>query len=419
MTLTAGANITITPSGNTLTIAASDTSGISRVVHDTTLAGDGTGAMPLGIAVPLNLTVATSSPAIFGTSATGPGVRGASPDGIGVLGTQGDIGSEITGKCGVGGIGDSVGVVGSGKLFGVEGSAREASDGGAGVVGNGGGGDGDSHAGVGVLGQGGSGEAAGGPDTSGGTGVVGNGGAHPTLGGDGVVGIGADAPSSGTNTGGNGVVGIGGDGAQGTGSHGTGGTAIMGFGGIGSDDAAEHAGYFEGNVVVTGQVSTSGGTLKIDHPLDPENKYLSQSIVESPDMKDIYDGVAVLDANGEATVELPEWFSALNRDFRYQLTSIGAPAPGLYVATEVADNRFGIAGGAPGMKVSWQLTGIRQDAYANAHRIPVEEDKPPQERGKYLHPKEFGQPESKGIEFARQQAMQPGKTPSNPQGDAP
>jgi len=159
------------------------------------------------------------------------------------------------------------------------------------------------------------------------------------------------------------------------------------------------AGKFNGNVTITGTVSKGGGSFKIDHPLDPENKYLYHSFVESPDMKDIYDGVVKLDSSGEATVQLPDWFGALNRDFRYLLTAIGAPSPTLYIAEEIADNRFKIAGGTPGMKVSWQVTGIRQDAYANKHRIPVEEAKSEAERGSYLHPDSFDQPEEKNVLF--------------------
>src|SRR5439155_22785461 len=108
----------------------------------------------------------------------------------------------------------------------------------------------------------------------------------------------------------------------------------------------------------------NGPTLntEIDHPLDPTNKYLNHSAVESSDMKDIYDGVAVLDAKGEAVVEMPNWFEALNKDFRYQLTCIGSFAQ-VYIAEEIHNNRFKIAGGKPGMKVSWQVTGTRHDPY--------------------------------------------------------
>ena len=146
-----------------------------------------------------------------------------------------------------------------------------------------------------------------------------------------------------------------------------------------------------GDVSITGTLSKGGGSFKIDHPLDPQNKYLSHSFVESPDMMNIYNGNVVLDEEGEAWVEMPAWFDALNRDFRYQLTCIGGQAL-VYVAEELADNRFKIAGGTAGLKVSWQVTGIRQDPYAEKHRIQVEEDKPTDERGTYLHPDAYHMP---------------------------
>jgi len=133
------------------------------------------------------------------------------------------------------------------------------------------------------------------------------------------------------------------------------------------------------NVTVNGTLSKSAGSFRIDDPIDPDNKYLYHSFVESPDMMDIYNGVVAVDEKGEATVTLPAWFEALNRDFRYQLTCIGGYAP-VYVASEVSGNQFRIAGGRPGLKISWQVTGIRHDSYANAHRIPVEEEKPVKER---------------------------------------
>jgi len=139
-----------------------------------------------------------------------------------------------------------------------------------------------------------------------------------------------------------------------------------------------------------GSCTKGGGSFKIDHPLDPTNKHLSHSFVESPDMMNVYNGNVVLDASGEGCVQLPAWFDALNRDFRYQLTCIGGFAP-VYVAEEIGNNQFRIAGGTSGLKVSWQVTGIRQDAWANANRIVVEEEKPLADRGQYLHPEAFGQ----------------------------
>ena len=162
-------------------------------------------------------------------------------------------------------------------------------------------------------------------------------------------------------------------------------------------------------MAVSGTLTKGSGTFKIDHPLDPENKYLSHSFVESPDMMNIYNGNVVLDRRGRATVTLPSYFEALNREFRYQLTAVGAPAT-LYVASEIEGNTFRVAGGRPGMKVSWQVTGVRRDAYAEAHRVKVEEEKPAEERGTYLHPEEFGQPAEKGVSQARRRARQPAET---------
>jgi len=161
-----------------------------------------------------------------------------------------------------------------------------------------------------------------------------------------------------------------------------------------------YAGLSDGNVFVVGNLAKIAGSFKIDHPLDPANKYLYHSFVESPDMMNIYNGVAILDASGEAVIQMPEWFGSLNRDFRYQLTCIGGFAP-VYIAEELANNQFKIGGGRNGIKISWQITGVRQDAWANAHRIPVEEMKSNRERGFYLAPELFGAPAEKSIAWAR------------------
>ena len=160
------------------------------------------------------------------------------------------------------------------------------------------------------------------------------------------------------------------------------------------------AGSFSGDVVVTGNLVAANKNFRIDHPLDPENKYLNHTSIESSEMLNLYTGNVKLDANGEATVQLAEWFSALNHDFRYTLTAIGAPGPNLYIAEEVNDNHFRIAGGLPGAKVSWTVTGTRHDAWANAHRVKTEEEKSEKERGYYLHPELFRQPAERGIGWA-------------------
>jgi hypothetical protein len=119
-------------------------------------------------------------------------------------------------------------------------------------------------------------------------------------------------------------------------------------------------------------------------------------------------GNVVTEANGYATVTLPEWFEALNRDFRYQLTCIGGFAP-VYVAEKVAGNRFKVAGGQPGLEVSRQVTGIRQDAWANAHRVPVEEEKPAEELGTYLAPEVWGLPEELGLPWQQEVGIRGGR----------
>lgn len=164
------------------------------------------------------------------------------------------------------------------------------------------------------------------------------------------------------------------------------------------------AGYFSGNVRVTGSIEKAGGSFRIDHPLDPENKYLLHSFVESPDMMNVYNGNVTLDGSGEAAVTLPEWFDALNTDYRYQLTAVGAPGPNLHISQEIAGNAFRIAGGSPGMKVSWQVTGVRNDAWARENRIPVEQFKEGVEQGTYLHPEAFGVSATRGVEAVEQQS---------------
>lgn len=175
--------------------------------------------------------------------------------------------------------------------------------------------------------------------------------------------------------------------------------------GVRGKSTSGFAGFFNGHVGITGNLTVNGslskgfGGFRIDHPLDPENKYLSHSFVESPDMLNIYNGNVTTDANGDVTVMLPYYFGALNQDFRYQLTVIGQFAQAI-VAEEIRNNQFTIKTSQPNVRVSWQVTGVRKDHFANMHRILVEEDKPADERGMYLHPKAHGKPETQSIEYA-------------------
>ncbi len=152
---------------------------------------------------------------------------------------------------------------------------------------------------------------------------------------------------------------------------------------------ANYAGYFAGNVHVTGTLSKSSGSFRIDHPLDPANKYLYHSFVESPDMMNIYNGNVVTDGNGDAIIVMPDYFDALNKDFRYQLTVIGVFAQAI-ISEELSGTQFAIRTDKPNVKVSWMVTGIRNDKYAAANRIQVEVDKDSREKGLYQHPEVYG-----------------------------
>jgi hypothetical protein len=168
---------------------------------------------------------------------------------------------------------------------------------------------------------------------------------------------------------------------------------------LGSVGIVNHMGQ-PGNLSVQGTLSKGAGTFQIDHPLDPENKYLYHSFVESPDMMNIYNGNIITDENGDAVVTMPDYFNALNSDFRYQLTVIGTFAQAI-VAEEMKGNRFAIKTNAANVKVSWQVTGVRNDAFARKNRVKVEVEKPEIERGYYLHADAFDQPLEKSIQFAR------------------
>jgi hypothetical protein len=154
-----------------------------------------------------------------------------------------------------------------------------------------------------------------------------------------------------------------------------------------------------GAVSITGTLSATGTkNFRIDHPLDPGNKYLTHAAIESSEVLNLYSGNATLDGSGSAVVQLPDWFEAINKDFRYQLTPIGAPGRDLYVAEEISGGHFKIAGGTPAGKVSWQVTGVRNDAWEKAYPMVVEADKG-SERGHYLTPELYGQPASARIGY--------------------
>lgn len=344
------------------------------------------------------VTNAAPPPPVVGHSDTGAGVAGSSgqSDGVYGVGAIGVHGQSQTGDHaavwgqhtanGYGVIGDTTADAPNAAMWGRNGGA------GFGVRGT------SNANGVGVFGEGKTGvhgtsanasdSGVLGENSAGGTGVTGT-----SNDGIGVSGTSQKSTGvSGTSQSASGVAGVS---TTGTGVHGT---CDKGYGifgdsedGVGVAGASKQglAAHFMGKVRIDGALEKGGGGFKIDHPLDPAHKYLNHSFVESPHRVNIYNDNATLDAEGRAVIELPVWFGVLNRDFRYQLTPIGGAMPNLHIAEVVRQNRFVIAGGTPGLQVSWQITGVRQDAWANANPLPVEEDKPAHEMDTYLHPDLF------------------------------
>ena len=286
---------------------------------------------------------------VFGQSSGGYGVWGASSGGDGVHGESTGAGSGVNGR-NVTTYG--TGVTGTGGYYGVSGvSLGSFNTPGAGVSGEG--------ANIGVYGS-----------SASGYGVYGSGGYYGVYGtSNTTIAIGAVSTSTGEAL-------------------------------YAENQSGGYAAVFSGDVLVAGNLSKNGGSFQIDHPTDPANKFLFHSFVESPDMMNIYNGNVTTDDHGDAVVTMPDWFEALNRDFRYQLTVMGQFAQAI-VAEKMSGNRFSIKTDKPNVEVSWQVTGVRHDAWANAHRIPVEREKPEAQRGLYLNPELFGAPAGKSIVLAR------------------
>ncbi|MFI1619506.1 hypothetical protein ACH4VT_21470 [Streptomyces lydicus] len=369
---------------------------------------------------------------VWGDSSVGSGVVGSS----GRPGTTGPSG-PVPGGAGTFGINQEsqgIGVLGradantgtavlgtSAQGTGVAGRAKGANPGVAGVSKDGDGVTGTSTAGTGVSGTSTTGSGVSGTSTAGGAGVLagsqsGRGLQADSVTGTGIVGgsfdgIGILGSCGHSDSGGfgfgfspNHAPGVMGTSFNGAGVHGfsLNGTGVDALGTVGIvADGQPVAGQFNGDVHVTGSLTQGGGGFHIDHPLDPENRFLDHTFVQSPEMKNVYDGTATLDEEGAATVRLPDWFDALNENFRYQLTAVGGPAPGLHISRAVEDNRFAIAGGEPGQQVCWQVTGARRDAWARTHPVVADGRKEPEERGYYLHPEAHGQPAERAIALLR------------------
>ena len=154
-----------------------------------------------------------------------------------------------------------------------------------------------------------------------------------------------------------------------------------------------------GKVVVNGDFTVVGTKMfTMDHPLDPENKLLMHAAAESNEVINFYSGNVTTDASGKATVKLPDYFEAINKDFRYQLTVLGTFAQAI-ISKEVSNNQFEIATSTPNVKVSWEVKGVRNDARMKQHPFVAEQEKTAEQKGKYWDAASYKQPASKGIGY--------------------
>jgi hypothetical protein len=452
---------------NTTTITGNNSAGVLQVTNTATsgkapaVVGTTDSTSASAVKGVVNPTTGTSA-GVYGVtpSTAGYGVEGqasattgsaigvygfsAGPSGAGVFGLdKNDAGVTGQGIIGTNGFGTLFGVNGvasptTGVTAGVIGSAPSVN--GSGVVGNatattgntyGVQGVADSSTGIGVMGTAttSAGFTVGGfpagvfgtaPSTEYGYGVVGYGAVgvfgNQTLpfGAAGGLFFGYVAASGSSDSGTSGIQADGGtgdptshngDGAGGSFFGGDCDTGCMYGDGIDVYEGSGIAGYFDGNVTVTGAISAGTKDFKIDHPLDPANKYLVHASVESSEMMNIYTGNVTTDASGIATIPLPTWFETLNRDFRYQLTVIGQFAQAI-IAHKIENHQFEIRTNVPNVEVSWQVTAVRHDAFAKAHPLVVEEEKDAHLRGYYMHPELYGAPAEKQLEWARHpQAM--------------
>jgi hypothetical protein len=405
---------------------ANATNGLARGVYGQSNSTSGIGVYARASATSgaahgvLGLTSSVGGAGVFGecgiVGGLTTGVQGqvASVDGRGVYGraynTNAGTGTGVWGESaalsgrGVYGVATAA----SGLAAGVVGEATGSSGGGIGVKGI-------SNSGVGVRGETSSGSGYGveGRAPNGGTGVRGIG---SWRGGHFSTSDGAGIAVEGSSFQGIAIYGDGGIGVRGDGYRGVEGRCdtannygVMGLYQIGAFGPLGAYGVF-----AFGPMGASGTkSFRIDHPADPENKYLLHYCSESPEPQNVYNGMVTLDDRGDATVVLPSYFAAINKDPRYTLTAVGAPMPMLHVGAEIDGAAlsagakiepgqaipacsFRIAGGAPGGRVSWRVDAVRNDRWMQLRGAPVEIEKPEHERGTYQHPELFGQPEERG-----------------------
>ncbi len=202
----------------------------------------------------------------------------------------------------------------------------------------------------------------------------------------------------------------------GTGCWGALGSGSYGVRGYMANVASDFAGYFDGDAKITGSLWVTGDIFKnncnflIDHPLNPENKMLRHACVESPENLLIYRAKAMLDADGEARVEMADYFTALAKEDEATVTLTPVGKPFLTGYDWGPDYSAFTVYGDPNREVSWVVYADRDDPAARQRRLPVEMAKEPDSKlcppGKLLAPTAYGYPESMGAHYEeRQEAL--------------
>jgi len=100
-------------------------------------------------------------------------------------------------------------------------------------------------------------------------------------------------------------------------------------------------------------------------------------------------------------VQLPEWF--WGSQHRLSLSTdryIGEFAQAV-VGQKINNHQFTFEPAHPNVEVSWQVTGLEPDAYAEAQPLIVEQEKEAKLRGFYICPELCGPPQEKQIECTR------------------
>lgn len=189
------------------------------------------------------------------------------------------------------------------------------------------------------------------------------------------------------------------------------GVGVQGVGGWQGVLGVDNSGGLGYGVFSAGDFAATGTkAFTIDHPLDPENKYLKHFSIESNEVLNLYRGTSTFNADGKVIVKLPNYYDAVNRNPSYQLTPIGAAMPNLFIEKEISNSEFVIAGGVQGKKVSWIVTAERNDPYLqqNPNNRAVEVSKGDR-KGKYLNPKLYNQSEDKAMYYTKKENIQANK----------